>query len=85
MKFARNANAPAMDQGECSKLEGDAGKPETSLDYKRGFVGVKAAVLLAHALSPDTPEGIAAATGAQLIRLWRQNGVTAEEVAGGIR
>ena len=78
MHPAENANAPVTSQGECNdKLEGNASKSETSFDYKRAFLELKISTELAYALHAGTPEGVAAATGARLIRLLRERGITA--------
>ena len=77
MKHPKNANAPAIEgRGECGKLEGNSSRSETSLDYKRRFVGLKVQRFLAHALSRDTPEAIALANGAQIVLMLRSAGIT---------
>jgi hypothetical protein len=83
-----NANAPVTlryedvtDRGACcNRLEGNASKSETSLDYKRGFLEVKASTLLSYALHADTPLGAALVSGSQLIFILRQNGITADHL-----
>lgn len=64
----------------CNKLEGNASRSEASVDYKLGFLEVKAATLLSYALNADVPEGVATATGAQLVLLLRKNGITKDRL-----
>lgn len=80
-----NANAPAIDRGECDKLKGNASRSETALDYKRGFLRLKANTFLSHGLDPKTPEAIALANGAQLILLLRSAGITEAQLEFSIR
>ncbi len=86
MNASRDAHATVMDRDASNESKTNSEDHSQFNDtIKQSFAVLKARTLLAVALSPDTPEGIAAATGAQLIRLWRESGITAEEVAGGTR
>jgi hypothetical protein len=75
MNPAGNVLAKGLNQGEHDKLEGTASKSETSFDYKRRFLEVKAATLLSYALHADTPLGAALVSGSQLIFTLRENGI----------
>jgi hypothetical protein len=83
MRYPRNANTPRRRTGgECdNKLEdSNESRSESSGDFKADFAGVKIATLLAYGLHPDTPEGVAAATGAQLLLLLRRTGIRADRL-----
>jgi hypothetical protein len=83
-----NENALAAGQG-ARKTFGLArhSKPysEYQVNLKPYFINWKVATLLSHALHSETPDGSAAATGAQLVLLLRKNRITADELEFSIR
>jgi hypothetical protein len=84
MDTNRDAHAAVMDRGVSNESKtNNADHSQFNDPIKQSFADLRTRTLLAHALSRDTSEGTAAATGAQLILLWRQRGITAEEVTLG--
>jgi len=80
MQSSRDARVAVIDH-DTSKEIATKDNPRFNNSFKESFADLKARTLLAHALSPDTPEGMAAATGAQLVRLWRSYGITEDQIS----
>jgi hypothetical protein len=54
--------------------------PRSDNPFNLNFLDLKATTLLSHALHVETPPAVAAASGAQLVLLLRENGITADQL-----
>jgi len=84
MNTSRDAHAAVMDRDASKEIKTnseDHSQFNDSFNAKTAFADLKAKTLLVFALDANTPEGIAAATGAQLIRLLRADGIRSDQIS----